>query len=103
MKNCRHTLDGSQAGDEGGTAGRRGAGAVEASSLVHGRGSLNRDLVLEVCRAKCAEWLENDDTLRAVRDLKPSFPDDRLNSRSVLLEHGSSSARSGARSHRRAG
>lgn len=70
MKNCRHTLDGSQAGNEGGTAGRRGAGAVEASSLVHGRWSLNRDLMLEVCRAKCADGLET---------LKTRFPGNRFN------------------------
>lgn len=79
-KQCRHTLDGSQAGNEGGTAGRRGAGAVEASPLVHGRWSLNRDLMLEVCRAKCADGLENDGNLRSVGDFKTRFPDDRFNS-----------------------
>lgn len=44
------TLNGSQPGDECGTAGRRGAGAMEATPLVHGRRRLHCDLVLKVCR-----------------------------------------------------
>ncbi len=48
------TLDSSQTGDECGTAGRRGAGAVEASPLVHGGRCLYSDLMLEVCKMQHA-------------------------------------------------